>query len=261
VAFREAASKKGLGRCEESPGFPDPGANRAGDPGARGVTRRARATSSRARASTFSRAPRPAQTASSTQVEHTVRKPGCAVRGSPAPHAATRRKGQRNWHRLVPASSGAKASLACEERQLVRVCPRVDIGCRSRRTRPEVQRNAIPLANGRVDGDQASGKLRKDSPGVEGHRRPAPRRPSRGAGRGPSRAFERTSRGRGFRAMEGTSGRFPGRLVHASRQGAVSAALEMIRERANDHGIAGVATGVSEARYARITTGRQRPSR
>jgi hypothetical protein len=38
------------------------------------------------------------------------------VRGSQATSAATRRRGQRNWHRLVPASSGAKASLACEDR-------------------------------------------------------------------------------------------------------------------------------------------------
>jgi len=61
--------------------------------------------------------------------------------------------------------------------------------------------------------------------------------------------------------MEGTPGRNLGRLVHASRFGATSAALEMIRERANDHGNAREATGVSEARYARITTGRQRPPR
>jgi hypothetical protein len=60
-------------------------------------------------------------------------------------------------------------------------------------------------------------------------------------------------------------GRHPGSflrwLVHASRLKAASAALEMIRERANGHAIEGEATGVSEARYARITTGRQRPSR
>jgi hypothetical protein len=171
--------------------------------------------------STFSRTLRPAQTASSTQVERTVRKPGCAVRGSPAPHAATRRKGQRNWHRLVPASSGAKASLASEERQLDRVCPRVDIGCRSRRTVPRFRETRIPMANGRVDGNQAPGETPQGvAPGDQRHRRPAPRWPSRGAGRGPSRAFERTSRGRGFRQMEGTPGCNLGWLVHASRSGA-----------------------------------------
>jgi hypothetical protein len=97
--------------------------------------------------------------------------------------------------------------------------------------------------------------------GDQRRRRPAPRWPSRGAGRGPSRAFERTSRGRGFRAMEDTLGRDLGFLVHARKHRAALATLEMIRERANGHGIAGEATGVSEARYARITTGRQRPSR
>jgi len=244
-----------------SPGFPDPGTSRTGDPGARGVTRRARATSSRARAWTFSRAPRPAQTASSTQVEHAVRKPVCAVRGSPAPHAATRRKGQRNWHRLVPASSGVKAPLACEDRQLDRVCPRVDIGCRSRRTTPRFRETRSRWQTGAWTGTRLTKISARRDTRVEKRRRPAPRRPSRGAGRGPSRAFERTSRGRGFRAMEGTLGRNLGFLVHAREHGAALAALEMIRERANDHGIAGEATGVSEARYARITTGRQRPSR
>jgi hypothetical protein len=32
----------------------------------------------------------------------------------------------------------------------------------------QVQRNAIPLANGRVDGDQASEKVRKDPSGIKG---------------------------------------------------------------------------------------------
>jgi hypothetical protein len=61
--------------------------------------------------------------------------------------------------------------------------------------------------------------------------------------------------------MEGTLGRDLGFLVHAREPGAALAALEMIRERANGHGMAGEATGVSEARYARITAGRQRPPR
>lgn len=200
-------------------------------------------------------------TVPSTQVERTVRKPGRAVRGSPVPHAATRRRGQRNWHRLVPASSGAKASLACEERQLDRVCPRVDIGCRSRRTTPRSRETRSRWQTGVWTGTRPSRSSARGDTGDQRRRRPAPRWPSRGAGRGPSRAFERTSRGRGFRSMEGTPGRNLGWLVHASRSGATSAALEMIRERANGHGIAGEATGVSEVRFARITTGRQRPPR
>jgi len=223
--------------------------SRIGDPGARGVTRRTRATSSRARGSVFSRAPRPVQLPRPRKWNAPCESRGvqCAARRPTS--AATRRTGQRNWHRLVPASSEAKASLACEERQLDRVCPRVDIGCRSRRTTSKVQRSAIPSANGRVDGDLGPGKAPQGvDPGHPRRRRPAPRRPSRGAGTDPSRAFERTSRGRGFRPMEGTPGRNLGWLVHASRSGAASAALAMTRERANGHGIEGEATGVSEAR-------------
>jgi hypothetical protein len=43
ATFREVASKKSLGRCEEPPGRPGQVVSRSGDPGARGSTRRARA--------------------------------------------------------------------------------------------------------------------------------------------------------------------------------------------------------------------------
>jgi len=65
------------------------------------------------------------RSAPSTRVERGVRKPSRAGRGSQVPGAATHRGDQRNRHRLMPASSGAKAPLACEDRRLVRVCPRV----------------------------------------------------------------------------------------------------------------------------------------
>jgi hypothetical protein len=195
--------------------------SRIGDPGARGVTRRTRATSSRARGSVFSRAPRPVQLPRPRKWNAPCESRGVQCAARRLTTAATRRRGQRNWHRLVPASSGAKASLASEERQLDRVCPRVDIGCRSRRTVPRFRETRIPMANGRVDGNQAPGETPQGvAPGDQRHRRPAPRWPSRGAGRGPSRAFERTSRGRGFRQMEGTPGCNLGWLVHASRSGA-----------------------------------------
>jgi hypothetical protein len=190
-----------------------------------------------------------------------VRKPGRAVRGSPASHTATCEGAnatgigwcQRVAGRKPHSRARSDSSFGCA-RASTSVAEVGERGPRFREARSRWQTGVwtgtrLPASSERT--------LRK----LPRHRRPAPRRPSRGAGRGPSRAFERTSRGRGFRAMEGTSGRFPGRLVHASRQGAASAALEMIRERANDHGFARVATGVSEARYARITTGRQRPSR
>jgi hypothetical protein len=191
---------------------------------------------------------------------HRAKAGACSARLAGSPHGNVWR-GQRNWHRLVPASSGAKASLACEGRQLDRVCPRVDIGCRSRRTTPRSRETRSRWQTGVRTGTRLTASSARGKPGDQRRRRPAPRWPSRGAGRGPSRAFERTLRGRGFRQMEGTPGCNLGRLVHASRFGATSAALEMIRERANDHGIAGEATGVSEARYARITAGRQRPPR
>jgi len=63
--------------------------------------------------------------------------------------------GQRNWHRLVPASSGAKAPLACEDRTLVG-CARASFqGCRSRQATPRPREARHPLATGRVDGGPA----------------------------------------------------------------------------------------------------------
>jgi hypothetical protein len=76
--------------------------------------------------------------------------------------------GQRNRHRLVPASSGAKAPLACEGRTLVRVCPRVVSGCRSRQATPGSREACLPLAAGRVDGDLASGRLARVPGGERG---------------------------------------------------------------------------------------------
>jgi hypothetical protein len=63
---------------------------------------------------------------SSTQVERWERKPWRADCGSQVPRAATHGGYQRNRHRLVPASSEAKASLACEGRTLVG-CARVSM--------------------------------------------------------------------------------------------------------------------------------------
>jgi hypothetical protein len=202
--------------------------------------------------------------ASSTQVEHSVREPGRAARGSQATSAATRWRGQRNWHRLVPAGSGVKASLACEDRAARSGVPARRLSVAEVGERRPGSEKHDPLAIG-LCGRESEPLARNPARGhcrwIQKRRRPASRWPSREAGRGPSRAFERTSRGRGFRSMEGTPDRFHGQLVHARRSGAISAALEMFRERANGHGSAREATGVSEARYARITTGRQRPPR
>jgi len=63
--------------------------------------------------------------------------------------------------------------------------------------------------------------------GLQKRRRPESRWPSREAGTDPSRAFERTLRGRGFRSMEGTLDCLFGWFVHASWTGAVLAALDL----------------------------------
>jgi hypothetical protein len=160
--------------------------------------------------------------ASSTQVEHSVREPERAARGSQATSAATRRRGQRNWHRLVPAGSEAKASLACEGRAARLGVPARRLSVAEVGERRLGSEKYDPLAIGSCGRgpEPLSRSHRKVALvwWIQKRRRPAPRWPSRGAGRGPSRAFERTSRGRGFRSMEGTPDRFRGQLVHARRQ-------------------------------------------
>jgi len=172
-----------------------------------------------------------------------------------------RTQGQRNRHRLVPASSGAKAPLACEDRRLDG-CARAsvtvaEVGERRRGS----EKRAYPLAAGHVDGNQSPQVFRKESPGTQKRRTPAPRWPSRSAGTGRSRALERALRGKGLRSMEGTSGCFDGRLVHASGPRVTSAAPSGIRARASVTDHEGEATEVSEVRFARIAAGRQRPPR
>jgi len=169
--------------------------------------------------------------ASSTQVEHSERKPGRASRGSQATSAATRRSGQRNWHRLVPASSGAKVPLACEDRAARSGVPARRLSVAEVGQRRQVQRSTTRWQSGRVDGNQ-SHCLENHRKVVlvrwiQKRRRPASRWPSRGAGRGPSRAFERTLRGRGFRSMEGTPDRFRAGSFTREGKGAILAALEM----------------------------------
>jgi len=93
--------------------------------------------------------------ASSTQVEHSERKPGRAARGSQVTSAATRRCGQRNWHRLVPASSEAEASLACEDRAARTGVPARRLSVAEVGERRLGSEKHDPLAIGRVDGNQS----------------------------------------------------------------------------------------------------------
>lgn len=184
--------------------------------GARGVTRRVRATSSRARARLRSNVP--ARDPSRPRKWDSTVKAG--VKGSrlAGHHRGNAGRGQRNRHPLVPAGSGAKAPTRVRGSTARRVCPRVEYGCRSRRTTPR-SREARPAGKrDYADGDRGSRKLPQGGiRELQRCRRSVPRWPSRSADRGPSRAPERASRGRGFRAMEGTPGQIPDRLVHANR--------------------------------------------
>jgi len=159
-------SKRSLGRREEWRGSPDLIANRAGDTGARGVTRRARATSSKSARLAFARTPRPANCpvhASGTHRRKLVRG-GSWLAGLRGGNAS---RDQRNRHRLVPASSGAKAPLACEGRTLVG-CARAsfqvaEVGKRHRGPEKRVSR----WQRGAWTGAQPS-RVRKDSGGRKG---------------------------------------------------------------------------------------------
>jgi len=111
---------------------------------------------------------------------------------------------QRNRHRLVPASSGAKAPLACEGRTLVGCARASNYGCRNRQASPRLREARLPLATGRVDGSLALADS-KESTGVRRRRESASRRPSRDADEVRSRALERASRGNGPCSMEDTS--------------------------------------------------------
>ena len=128
--------------AQRGAGSPDPAHNRAGDPGARSVTRRARANIVRDTRIAFTRAFRPA----ACLVQVVTRRPL---------GAETHREGQRNRHRLVPARRGARAPLACEDRRLVG-CARASYRrLQKSASVAEAQRSAYPVATGHVDGSRA----------------------------------------------------------------------------------------------------------
>lgn len=153
-----------------------------------------------------------------------------------------------------------KPPLAGEDRRLDRVCPCVvtvaEVG--ERRRGPE--KRDPPWHRGAWTGTGPEGDPRGSRAGQR-RREAAPRWQSRGAGEGRSRASERALRGEGPRSMEGTPGRFPEALVHAGAAGPASAAFAGFAGARAPRSPAGEATGVSEARSVRATTGRQRPPR
>jgi len=116
------------------------------------------------------------------------------------------RGGQRNRHRLVPASSGAKAPLACEDRWLAG-CARASylVAEVGKRRRSSEKRG--PVGNGARGRGPGSSRIRKGSRRVKRCREPGLRWPSREAGEVRSRALERALRGKGARQTEGVSDR------------------------------------------------------
>jgi len=115
--------------AHEGRGTPTLASDRAGDPGARSATRRARATFVQSARKSLRSSVSGPRRALSTQVERSARttRRGVActswLAGFPYGNVWASR---RNRHRLVPACSGVKAPLACEGRMARRVCPRVD---------------------------------------------------------------------------------------------------------------------------------------
>jgi len=156
------------------------------------------------RASAFARAPRP--TVCLVHASGARRaQAGVSRRWLAGSRCGNAPRSQRNRHRLVPASSGAKAPLACEGRTLVG-CARASMkGCRSRQATPRLREARLPLATGRVDGSLAL-EGPKGSARVKRRRWSAGRRPSRQADQVRSRALERALRGDGPCSMEDTSG-------------------------------------------------------
>jgi len=223
VAFEE-----NLGRREELPGRPGRVVSQAGDPGARGSARGARAIVKCARPLP-SRAPardllRP------RKWNATVEAGVCRLRlaGSRCGNAPRRPTQPAS---LVAGCSEAKASLACEDRRLVgcvRASNSVAEVCERRRGS---EKRDFPWQGGAWTGAQARG-ARKSSAAQQRRRQPAPGWQSRGAGVGQSRMSERASRGEGLRKMEDIPGRLSGRSFTRAVLKTVLAALTNLHARA-----------------------------
>jgi len=167
--------------------------------------------------------------------------------------------GQRNRHRLVPACSEAKASLACEDQQLD--------GCaRASTTVAEVderrrgsEKHDIPMANGSCGREPRLAQPRKGSIGSKrvddryhGGQAVEPQGARAGRLKG-RRGAEVFVRWKALRVV------FAGSFVHANGLGTISAAL-------GKHASARAVAGARERRqecqrfvHARVATGRQRP--
>jgi len=127
---------------------------RFGDSDARDATRRVRARSSKERAAHLSRVVLirnlPLHASGSRRAQAVVSR--LRLTGSRCGNAS---QSQRNRHPLVPACSGARAPLACEDRNTRRVCSCVVTGCRSRQATPRFRKACSHWQTRHVDGNLA----------------------------------------------------------------------------------------------------------
>jgi hypothetical protein len=250
----------GLGRDDDPPGNPGPAASRTGDPGARSEHEEGPRDIVKSAWSAFSRALRPV-IRSSAQAERSGVSRRVTGRGSLASAAVTHWSGRRNRHRSMPASSGAQAPTRARGTMARRVCPRVEYGCRSRRTtpRPREVRSAGKGAHGRGPNPSRDRKV-----GVRAQRASrADRRGSKATTLAKARAGRPKGRcgARVFVRWKAPLVVLSAHHVHAGGLGMASAALDRALGARAPGVLEGEATGVSEARSARTATGRKRPPR
>jgi hypothetical protein len=152
-AFRETAYAMNLdpqaARIRAPTRVPPP----AGDPGARSAARRASHRRSR-HGVAFAPAPRPAS--SVARASGSRRAPARrAGRGSQVVRRGDAQHDQRNRHRLVPASSGAKKPHSRARIERSTGVPVRRFRLQKSASSTEIQRSAFPPATGRVDGGPA----------------------------------------------------------------------------------------------------------
>jgi hypothetical protein len=168
--------------------------------------------------------------------------------------------GQRNRHRLVPASSGAKAPLACKDRTLVG-CARAsfqvaEVGKRRRGSEKRVSRWQRGAWTGARPLESPQGFARGEKASRTGIAVAKPR--SRGT---PEPGAREGVAGQRFLL----DGRHLGSLIRLARsrdraEGGLGG-FHGCAGRASDVTHVGEATGMPEVRITRIATGRERPPR
>jgi hypothetical protein len=165
------------------------------------------------------------------------------------PRCGNASKGQRNRHRLVPASSGARAPLACEGRRLVG-CARASYqGCRSRQASPR-----LIEARTRWQWDTWTGAGPAGPKGQVGQRR---RQPGRAVAKPRGQAKAGAGRSKGRRGAKVPVVRKAHRAAPPTRTASRGRAGSGLGD---SHSGEGRDRGVRSA-SAHIARGRQRPPR